>query len=376
MGKQSSSPPTAGTGTRQLRGLIEAAPDGIVVVDREGRVVHANAQMEKLFGYPREELVGLSHDTLVPPRFRNAHSSHRVRYGQDPVVRPMGVPAGAVFGLRKDGTEFPAEISLSPLETSDGTLFVAFIRDASESVALRQRERAAREEAERAARLRDEFLAMVAHDLRNPLNGINLRTSLLLRKSAVAADDELREQLEQIKSLVRRMNALIKDLLDMAAIDSGQLRIVRDGHEPARIVRGAVDAVAPLCGEKRLLIATSVPDGGPPVFCDLDRVQQALGNLLSNAIKFSPEGGTIVVEAARLGREVRFSVADSGPGIADGAREHVFDRYWRGGERDVAGGVGLGLFITKGIVESHGGRIWVESDPGRGSTFFFTLQAA
>lgn len=375
MGKQSSSPPQE-KGTRQLRGLIEAAPDGIVVIDREGRIVQVNVQTEKLFGYSREELVGLNHDDLVPSRFRAAHPHYRAQYRQNPMVRAMGAPTSAVFGLRKDGTEFPAEISLSSLETSEGTLYVAFIRDASETRALREREKSAREEAERAVKTRDEFLAIVAHDLRNPLNGIHLRTSLLLRKSDEIAGGELREQLGQIKTLARRMNALIADLLDVVAIDTGHLRIERSPHDPAKIVEVAIDSAAPACSEKRLVLTVVAREGCPPVSCDLNRVLQVLGNLLTNAIKFTPEGGTIAVEVTPLEREVRFSVADSGPGISDGGREHVFDRYWRGGEGNVAGGVGLGLFIAKGIVEGHGGRIWFESESGEGSRFFFTLQVA
>ena len=375
MGKQSSSPPQE-KGTRQLRGLIEAAPDGIVVIDREGRIVQVNAQTEKLFGYSREELVGLDHDHLVPSRFRAAHPLHRAQYRQRPVVRTMGAPTSAVFGLRKDGTEFPVEISLSPLEASDGTLYVAFVRDATESRAARQSEKNAREEAERAVKMRDEFLAIVAHDLRNPLNGIHLRTSLLLRKSDEVAGGELREHLGQIKALARRMNALIADLLDVVAIDTGHLRIERNPHGPAKIVQGAIDSVGPACTEKRLVLTVVAPEGCPPVSCDLNRVLQVLGNLLTNAIKFAPEGGTIAVEVTPLEREVCFSVADSGPGISYGGREHIFERYWRGGEGNVAGGVGLGLFIAKGIVEGHGGRIWLESESGRGSKFLFTLHVA
>ncbi len=375
MGQQSSSPP-AERGTRQLRGLIEAAPDGIVVVDHQGRIVHVNSQTERLFGYSREELNGMSHDELVPQRFRGTHPLHREAYGRDPVVRPMVAASSSVFGLRKDGTEFPAEISLSPLETGAGSLFIAFIRDATESRALREREKAAREEAEKATRMRDEFLAIVAHDLRNPLNGIHLRTSLLLRKWVPGAGEELKEELEQIRSLARRMNALTEDLLDLVAIDAGHLRIDRSAHDPAKIVRDAVEWARPACAEKQLSITAAAPAGAPLVFCDVNRVQQVLGNLLANAIKFTPAGGAIAVDATPIDREVRFSVSDNGPGISVAAREHVFDRYWRGGEGNLAGGVGLGLFIAKGIVESHGGRIWLEGEVAKGSTFCFTLPVA
>jgi PAS domain S-box-containing protein len=363
-------------GTPRLRGLLEAAPDGIIVVDRAGRVVHANFQMEKLFGYRSDELVGMIHDLLVPERFRGAHAFHRARYAEAPAPRPMGVATSAVSAMRKDGSEFPAEISLSPLETEEGMVFVAFVRDASERVALLQREKATREEAERAAKMRDEFLAIVAHDLRNPLNVINLRSSILLRKSTTA--DDVKEQLEQIKRLAGRMNDLIGDLLDVAAIDAGHLRIERGLYDVATIVNGALEAVGPLCTEKRLSVTAAAPQSGPRVSCDVNRVQQVLQNLLANAIKFTPEGGTIGIDVAYFDREVRFSVVDGGPGIPDDVREHVFERYWRGGgaERDSNGGVGLGLFIAKGIVESHEGRIWFESDAGKGSTFHFTLQVS
>ncbi len=151
------------------------------------------------------------------------------------------------------------------------------------------------------------------------------------------------------------------------------------GAERARLVGRSfggfvLEAYAPLCVEKGLSIAGTAPALGIP--CDRNRVGQVLGNLVANAIKFTPNGGAIAIEAVSLESEVRFSVTDTGPGIPEEARAHVFERYWRGEERDYTKGVGLGLFISKDIIASHGGKIWVESTVGRGSTFYFTLPLA
>ncbi|CAN5899401.1 hypothetical protein BH11MYX2_BH11MYX2_11230 [soil metagenome] len=233
----------------------------------------------------------------------------------------------------------------------------------------------ARRLAERATRMRDELLSIVAHDLGNPMNTIGVWTALVLGTPLAGAEGELvKKGAAVVQKAVGRIALLLHDLGDMASIDSGRLKIEHEDVNAETIVADVMEAYAPLCVEKGLRITGTAPP--LRILCDPNRVGQVLGNLVANAIKFTPNGGTIAIEAVRLAREVRFSVADTGHGISEEARDHVFERYWRGTTRDYTKGVGLGLFISKGIITSHGGTIWVESTVGRGSTFYFTLPVA
>ena len=234
---------------------------------------------------------------------------------------------------------------------------------------------AARDLAERATMMRDELLSVVAHDLRNPLSGIALWAKYLDDTApAGEAGEGVRKGAAAIRDGVRRTTLLIKDLGDVASIESGQLRLRTQEADAHAIVSSAVEALAPLAVEKELSLTGEAPS--VHLVCDPNRVEEVLGNLVANAIKLTPERGRITIGAERSGDDVRFSVADTGPGIPEDAREHIFERYWRGRERDLTKGVGLGLFIAKGIVAGHGGKIWVDSALGRGSTFYFTIPIA
>lgn len=544
--------------------LIECAPDGILLVDGAGSIVHANPKAATMFGYTQEELIGLDQEVLVPERLRLQHRDHRALYMAAPTIRSMGTATSAVVGLRKDGTEFPAELSLGPLEGPDAPLIIAFVRDVSElremqrrqvraadrvlrlhtlAVALgeavdlanvaaailsggldavgvragllarvvedgrrleilgetgaapdevedneavrardfggetvggRQRipvdahlplcdtvrsgaaiwlhdpaevqaiypalaslfarfgghamvclplisrgavlgvlrlsfteqqafddeerffltsiahhcamalDRAqlyeeailARDAAAHATMMRDEFLSIVAHDLSNPLNTVRMSAINVLRARPGGEIEMARKAAGMIGVAVEQMNVLLRDLSDVAAIDSGQLRIRKEESDLDEVMTTTAALLSPLCAEKGISFSCDAKAPSLRLLCDPNRVQQLLGNLVGNAIKFTPRGGRVTVDAAPSGAEVRFSVADTGPGIPAEVSEHVFERYWRGRERDYTKGVGLGLFIAKGIVDAHGGRIWLESVLGRGTTFYFTLPLA
>ncbi len=230
----------------------------------------------------------------------------------------------------------------------------------------------ARDRAERATVLRDEMLSIVAHDLGNPIHAIGLQARRLLTIAPPGpTGDGCREAASSIDRGVRSMALLIEDLADVAIIDSGQLRTRLEERDALAIVKAAADLFLPACREKGVELVAQAE--ALPLRCDADRVQQALGNLVANALKHTPAGGTIAILAEPAGPAVRFSVADTGSGISEEAREHIFERYWRGKTRDLTKGVGLGLFIVKGIVAAHGGDVSVESEVGRGTTFRFTL---
>ena len=370
------SKPLKRDGKFHIRDLLEAAPEAIAVIDATGRIILVNRKLEELFGYERAELIGHPQEDLIPERHRAAHVSYRAGYFERPSIRPMGDATSEVMGLRKDGSEFPAEVSLGYLENGDGVMAIALIRDETTWRRAAFRERAAREEADRARRMHDEALTLVAHDLRNLLHNVIVRATWLAR----APEEDAREVLlaarsngARIETSVRRMNALIGDLLDTARIAEGHFSVTPRECSVHDIVTEALDAFYPLCAKNGLSLSADVREPSLRAWCDGDRVQQVLGNLLGNAIKFTPSGGSITITAERTGAELRFAVQDTGPGIDAEARDRIFQRYGQARERDRTSGLGLGLFIAKGIVEAHGGRIWVESAVEHGATFAFTL---
>jgi signal transduction histidine kinase len=239
----------------------------------------------------------------------------------------------------------------------------------SRALSLQLRQRA--EDAEQAARTRDEVLAMVSHDLRNPLNLVLTSGSFLL-ETAVELRPEQREQLRMIHRASEQMNRLIEDLLQVSGIEAGHLPVDPQPVVVEPLVREACSLLQHAAEAKRIVLGCEVEEALPRVQADRDRILQVFGNLIGNAIKFTPEDGTVRVRAERGEAEVRFRVTDSGPGIGPEDIDYVFDRFWQA-RRARAGGAGLGLAIARGIIVAHGGEMWVESEVGCGSTFVFTL---
>jgi signal transduction histidine kinase len=213
-------------------------------------------------------------------------------------------------------------------------------------------------------------LGVVAHDLRNPLNLIISSTDLVLHEDLDRA--RRTEMLEVALRAGRQMNRLIGDLLDTVRLHAGKLVLDLEDIEVAKIFSQAEEMYAPLAAKRRIKLHTIPPEAGLVVRADSLRVSQIVGNLLGNAIKFTPENGSVTVRAVSDGDQVILQVTDTGPGISAADLEHLFDNFWQA-QRSDHRGVGLGLAIAKGVVEAHGGRIWCESTPGRGSTFSFTL---
>jgi signal transduction histidine kinase len=231
-------------------------------------------------------------------------------------------------------------------------------------------------EAQQATRARDHMLGIVAHDLRNPLSTILLGTEMLLETAQSEERARERGHIEVVRRAAGRMNQLIQDLLDVKRMDSGGLVTDRRAESVAALVADAVELLRPLAVAASLVLESVVPADLPAIHADPARIQQVLSNLVGNAIKFTPQGGRIAIRAERVGTaEVRIAVSDSGPGMTPDQLPHIFGRFWQG-ERSDRRGIGLGLAIVKGIVEAHGGRVWVESRPGAGSEFIFTVPVA
>jgi PAS domain S-box-containing protein len=229
-------------------------------------------------------------------------------------------------------------------------------------------------DAQQATRARDDVLAVVAHDLRNPLNTVSMAISLMLESTPPERVQE-RRQVEIVRRAADRMNRMIQDLLDVKRMESGRLTIDTRPEVPATLINDTIDMLRPLATGSTIRLETSIDEDLPQVLADSARIQQVLSNLVGNAVKFTPRAGRITVCAERFEDEVRFGVIDTGPGIPAEQLPHIFGRFWQGRASDHRG-IGLGLAIAKGIVEAHNGRIWVESHVGLGSTFYFTLPRA
>lgn len=230
-------------------------------------------------------------------------------------------------------------------------------------------------EAQRAARARDEVLAVVSHDLRDPLQVVAMACSTLHLAAADETFGPVHKQLEVINRSARRMTRLIDDLLDVVRIEAGRLSVEPRREQVEEILREARETLAPVAREKGIRLEVDCRQPLPPVEADRERVLQVLSNLVGNAVRFSPEGSTITLSAGSHGDQVRLAVADQGRGIPSAEIPRLFDRFWQGG-RGEGSGAGLGLAIVKGIVEAHGGMVEVRSREGEGSTFAFTLHGA
>jgi PAS domain S-box-containing protein len=355
-------------------GLLESAADAMVIVNPCGQIRLVNSQTETMFGYPRTELLDQFVELLVPRLNQVNYAAQSLSCHQDSGNHPVNVSQD-LFGVRKDGTEFPVEITLNPLETQEGILV---IRDITER---KRAEHAITERntvLERANRTKDCFLASMSHELRTPLNAVIGFTGTLLMRLPGPLNDEQEDQLLTVERSANQLLSLINDLLDLARIESGNVELNPAQVDCCSVVDEVIGTLRPMADSMQLELVTLVSDPEVQLRTDRRSLTQILLNLTTNALKFTEHGGVQIGFSQRIdnGTVTEIFVTDTGIGIAPEDQAQLFNAFHqiRGKRRIAHQGTGLGLYISQKLATLLGGRISVSSEPGKGSTFTLTIR--
>ncbi len=365
---------------RKFEMLLESAPDAMIIVEGSGTIVLVNAQAEKMFGYTRGELLGKSVEALIPESLGPRHITHREKYMEHPTPRPMG--AGLeLHARRRDGSTFPVEVSLSPIETEEGALVTAAVRDITERKKAAEADRIAFErlleieKLKEVDRFKTRVLNTASHELNTPITPLKLQLHMLRSGAFGELNPRQTKAVKILDRNVNRLSDLVGDILDVARLQGGDLKLQPDHMDVAKVARHAVESFEAAAREKVIQLRL-VANEPAPVIADPQRISQVFYNLISNALKFSPNGSTILVVVRRDSESVTVQVQDEGPGLVPDQIRRLFQPFSQvhGQSPDAPPGTGLGLYICKGIVEQHGGTIHVQSTgQGEGSTFTFVI---
>ena len=372
------------------RSVLDAAPDAMLIIDDTGKIRFANHQVSSLFGYSHDEIIGLAVEQLMPERFRSRHIPHRHAYSE--ALRPRAMGEGLeLFGQRLDGSEFPVEISLSPIRNGGQLLIAAAIRDVSDRKRVENELRTARksadelresadeartvadesrESADRANQAKSRFLATASHDLRQPLQTLALLNGILRR---VVKEPSALEALAQQEQAIGAMTRLLGALLDISKLESGAIRPEVTDFRVSTLFEGLRGEFASIAASKDLELQVSSCE--EYVHSDAALIEQIVKNLLSNAIKYTPAGGQVLLRARRELNAVKIDVVDTGIGIAPEQIDYIYDEFYQVGvpANSSREGYGLGLSIVQRLVRLLSLRLEVTSEVGKGSVFSLLL---
>ncbi len=363
------------SGKKELESIVESSPSGMIMISSDGRIQNVNTMAEKIFAYPRNELLGKSLEILIPPRFRSSHISHVSSFLKKPKTRWMGesVPGKAFFGLRKGGREVPLDIGLSHFQGKNGMLILVVFSDITDRMAAEQKLLSEQKALKKSNLELDSFVYTASHDLRAPIRGINSFAKFIEEDYSDRLDDGGRDYLKRIRNGANRMTQLIDDLLSLSKIS--RQKNPYEAVKVTELVRSVTERLEFDIESSR--VDLMIPDHLPTICCDRIKITEVFLNLINNAIKFSLKnsngGPKVEIGCHEQNGDYRFSVIDNGIGIDPKYHEKVFGIFQRLHTRGEYEGTGAGLSIVKRVIDDHSGRIWIESELGRGAIFHFTI---
>ena len=378
--------------------VLQTANDAIISIDSWGNIISWNRGAQVIFGYTEEEILGKEITVLIPRQFRDdfREGMARLSAGEGPDYKSW---MNEFLGMRKDGSVFPTEVSLAEWKAGKDTFYTSIVRDITERKRAEEELKETNErldlqneelrvqgqellekskELEKANQAKSEFLAHMSHELRTPLNVIIGFAELMQGQVPGKVNTEQKQCLDDILGSSRYLLTLVNDILDLTKIESGKVELRLRKVSLPDLVESIKSEIMPVLAKKRQSLEVKLGRGLPRVNIDEAKVGQVLINLLGNSAKFTPESGTLRIEAAREDNCCRVSVIDNGIGVREGNQKSIFEPFYQVDRplNNGLGGTGLGLTIARQIVEEHGGRIWVGSEYGKGSRFNFTLPLA
>lgn len=354
------------TGKAYIENLVENAGDAIISTDMEDRILTWNRGAEVIFGYSKEEAVGQSLGILLPPNRAKESEELRHKVRHDGVIRNLEVRR-----QRKDGAVIDVALAVSPISDKQGDIsgFLHLAKDITEKKRYEKRLRDL-------DKMKSDFVSNVSHELRTPLTAIKGSADNMLDGITGPLNEKQIRYLTRMKSNADRLTRLINNILDLSRIEAGKIDLKPALLSLVSLAQEVTESIRPVASEKLISLEVVSPDAGASAWADRDKVVQVLTNLVGNAVKFTPPHGQIRVSIQKNGAGwTEISVADTGPGIPQEEAEKIFDKFYQVAQagKHKSGGTGLGLAISKVLVDMHGGKIWVSSEPGRGSIFSFTL---
>lgn len=393
----------------RFEALFHFATNGILLASSDGKIVLTNPAAEAIFGYEKDELLGKSVETLIPARFSKQHKSHRQHFHQNPHPRSMGIGLD-LSGLRKDGSEFPIEVSLSPFKSGDGEFVVAFVVDntyrknyeksilqkkqelAALTLALqelneglenkvaertRELEQAKNELADaldkerELSELKSRFVSMASHEFRTPLTSVLSSAGLVSQYAERQDFDSVKKHAERIKNAVNGLNTILTEFLSLGRLEEGRIAVNWEEVNLKDCVEEVFEGLKNLLKSGQTLVHKH--EGSPTARLDGNLTKNILINLISNAVKYSPEGSPITVQSVVGEKMTRVSVLDEGMGIPETEQKHLFDRFFRASNATNVQGTGLGLYIVQRYAEMMGGRVGFSSEVEKGSEFWVEI---